>query len=148
MKDHNTPGSKSCEYGSALGGESGECKNKKTKGSHEEARTRWAFDKLLTDQHIPLAIEKYGHAAYINVLVATMQGLQHTDCMQEERLSTQATHAVKLYITSNRDLEDLDTQALNELPVWTAASGFVKAVKKHPALSFEDHALFRHRCGH
>ena len=71
-----------------------------------------------------------------------MQGLQHTDCMQEERLSTQATQAVKLYITSNRDLEDLDTQALNELPVWIAASGFVKAVKKHPALSFEDHALF------
>ena len=111
MKDHNTPGSKSCEYGSALGGESGECKNKKTKGSHEEARTRWAFDKLLTDQHIPLAIEKYGHAAYINVLVAKMQGLQHTDCMQRKSLSKQATQVVKLYITSNRDLEDLERDA-------------------------------------
>ena len=103
MKNHNNLGSKSCH------------EDEKTKGSHEEARTRWAFDKLLTDQHIPLAIEKYGHAAYINVLVAKMEGLQHTDCMQRRTLSIQATQALQLYITSDRNLEDLDTQALNEL---------------------------------
>ena len=78
--------------------------------SHPEAKTRLAFDKLLQDQQLPQAVQDYKHAAYINVLVAKMQGLQHTDCMQRQTLSRQATQALQLYITSDRNLEDLDTQ--------------------------------------
>ena len=112
------------------------------KGHSGEAKTRRAFEKLLTDQHIADAIQQYDEAAYVNALVAMVQGLQRTDGMQEQRLSMQARHAVNLYITSNRDLDYLNPPALEELPVWTAAAEFVKAVKDQPTLSFEDHALF------
>jgi hypothetical protein len=98
MKNQNNLGSKSCH------------EKVEPNESHQEAKTRLAFDKLLQDQQLPRAVQDYKHAAYINVLVARMEGLQHTDCMQRQTLSRQATQALQLYITSDRNLEDLDTQ--------------------------------------
>lgn len=109
---------------------------------NSDATNCGAFEKLLRDQHIVNAIEHYKSAPYVNGLVSVAQGLQRTDEMQEQRLSTQARHAVNIYITSNKDLDDLDPPPLGELPVWAAAAEFVKAVQEQPTLSFADHALF------
>ena len=100
------------------------------------------FEKILTDQHIPNAIEHYKSAAYVNGLVSVAQGLQRTDGMQEQRLLMQARQAVNMYIASNRNVDKLHTLVLCQRQIWEAAAEFMKAVREHPQLSFADHALF------
>ena len=57
-------------------------------------------------------------------------------------MSTQARHAVNIYIASNMDVDKLDPPVLYQLPIWEAAAEFIKAVQEQPNLSFADHALF------
>ena len=100
------------------------------------------FEKLLRDQHIANAIEHYNSATYVNGLVAVAQGLQQTDEMQEQRLSTQARRAVNSYIASTREVDEFNSPVLYQLPIWEAAAEFMKAVREQPNLSFAEHALF------
>ena len=101
-----------------------------------------AFDVLWGNQHIPDSIEEHNSAAYVNALVAVQQGLQRTDELQRQTLSTQARQAINSYLASNRYVDVLNPPMLCHLPFLKGATLFVKVVQEQPKLSFADHALF------